>query len=62
MMVFIIGFIQGLAFFIIGMIKGRTFVDSLCNGFVLVLIANIPQGLPTTVSFTLNLVAKRMVA
>lgn len=36
-------------------------LNAIVNGFVLVLIANIPQGLPSTVSFSLNLIAKRMV-
>ena len=47
---------------VVGVVKGMTFLQALVNGFVLVLIANIPQGLPSTLSFSLNLIAKRMVS
>jgi hypothetical protein len=44
-----IAFTTAVAFFIIGMARSQPFVPTFVNGFIVVLVANIPQGLPATV-------------
>jgi magnesium-transporting ATPase (P-type) len=55
-----LGFTMACIFFIIGMARGGSFIPTFINGFVVVLIANVPEGLPMTVTSCLTITAKRM--
>lgn len=55
-----IAFSTAIVFFAIGMLRGQPFVSTFVNGFILVIVANIPQGLPATVTSLLTLTANRM--
>ena len=46
--------------FSIGLIRGTKFADAFVNGLVVVLVANIPQGLPATVTAMLSSTAAKM--
>lgn len=48
--------------FVIGMARGVSFLTCFVNGFIIVLVANIPEGLAATVTSCLAVVAKRMSA
>ncbi len=52
--------ITAFAFFGIGMGRKRPFISTFINGFILVLVANVPEGLPATVTSCLSITAKRM--
>lgn len=52
----------GLVFFAVGMARGETWIFSFINGFVVVLVACIPQGLSMTVISCLSISAKRLAA
>ena len=69
--VFIIGLIGGLVVFVVGVArKVRTSEDAeynkkvvmsmFINGFIIMIIANVPEGLPTTITMTLTIIAKKM--
>jgi len=49
-----------LLLFIIGISRGVPFLTCFVNGFIVVLVANIPEGLAATVTSCLAVVAKRM--
>lgn len=54
-----------MAFVLFGIGMGRkpqNFIDSFVNGFIVVLVANVPEGLPATVTSCLSITAKRMAA
>lgn len=46
--------------FVVGMSRGVDFLTCFVNGFIVVLVANIPEGLAATVTSCLAVVAKRM--
>jgi magnesium-transporting ATPase (P-type) len=52
--------VTSVSLFSIGMARGLGFVFSFVNAFILVLIANVPEGLPATVAGLLNLTARDM--
>jgi magnesium-transporting ATPase (P-type) len=52
--------ITAFIFFGIGMGRGRPFISTFINGFIVVLVANVPEGLPATVTSCLSITAKRM--
>jgi sodium/potassium-transporting ATPase subunit alpha len=52
--------ILGIVFFVIGMARGQDWLFSFINGFIVVLIACIPQGLPITVVSCLTITSKRL--
>ncbi|KAH7697271.1 CRE-CATP-3 protein, partial [Aphelenchoides avenae] len=58
----IIALIMATVTFVIGLcINGFTnFVNTLINGFLVVIIANVPQGLPVTLTAQLIIVARRL--
>ena len=58
----VIAVVSAFMFFGIGMGRKRPFVSSFVNGFIVVLVANIPEGLPATVTSCLSITAKRMAA
>jgi sodium/potassium-transporting ATPase subunit alpha len=52
--------VQGVLVFIIGCSRGLDPLDVFINGFIIILIGNIPQGLPATVTVCLSIIAQRM--
>lgn len=56
--------ILGCIFFAIAMIKseGGDWINAFINGFIVVMIANIPEGLPMTVVSCLTITARRLAA
>jgi magnesium-transporting ATPase (P-type) len=56
----IIAVVTAFVFFGIGMGRGRPFISTFINGFIVVLVANVPEGLPATVTSCLSITAKRM--
>ena len=56
-LVAIMSLVMGSAFFAIGMGRGLGFQYSFVNAFILVIVANVPEGLPATVASMLNLTA-----
>lgn len=52
--------IQSVLVFVVGCSKGIAPVTVFIQGFVTIMIGNVPQGLPTTVTACLMIVAKRM--
>jgi sodium/potassium-transporting ATPase subunit alpha len=53
---------SALTLFVIGISRGVSFLTCFVNGFIVVLVANIPEGLAATVTSCLAVVAKRMSA
>lgn len=55
-------FSMAIAFYIVGIVRGhftrKSFIDNLINGFVVIVVANIPQGIPATVTSLLTIAAK----
>lgn len=51
---------QAVLIFIVGLSKGYNPMDVFVNGFVIIMIGNVPQGLPTTITACLWIVAERM--
>lgn len=56
----IVAITMAIVLFSAGMGRRMKFVDAFVNGVVVVLVANIPQGLPATVTSALTLTAERM--
>eukprot|EP00455_Lapot_gusevi_P047349 TRINITY_DN6382_c0_g1_i9.p1 TRINITY_DN6382_c0_g1~~TRINITY_DN6382_c0_g1_i9.p1 ORF type:complete len:474 (-),score=117.37 TRINITY_DN6382_c0_g1_i9:96-1439(-) len=52
--------ILAIAFFIIGMVRSGNFILSFVNGFIVVALACVPEGLPMTVVSCLTIASKRM--
>lgn len=53
---------SAITLFVIGISRGVSFLTCFVNGFIVVLVANIPEGLAATVTSCLAVVAKRMSA
>lgn len=51
---------QAVLIFVVGLSRGLDIKDVFLNGFVIIMIGNVPQGLPTTVTACLFIVADRM--
>jgi len=51
---------MALIFFIIGVSRGMDPLYCFINGFIIILIANVPQGLPSTVVTVLFIVATKL--
>lgn len=51
---------QAALIFIVGLSRGYNPFSVFVNGFVVIMIGNVPQGLPSTVTASLYLVAERM--
>jgi sodium/potassium-transporting ATPase subunit alpha len=52
--------IQSMLIFVVGIARGLNPLDCFIQGFVVILIGNVPQGLPTTVTACLLIIAERM--
>lgn len=44
--------------FIVGVARGLNVLDVLINGFLIIIVANIPQGIPSTVVSLLTIAAR----
>ena len=58
----VFSFIMGLVFFFIGLGRGQNAISAFINGFIVVMIANVPEGLPVTVVTILTITGKRLAA
>jgi sodium/potassium-transporting ATPase subunit alpha len=52
--------VMGVVFFIVGVARGQPWLSVFVNGFLTILVANVPQGLPATVTSLLSLSAARL--
>ena len=51
---------MGSIFFIVGLTQGAPIILAVIDGFIMVIVANVPQGLPATVTSTLSIIALRL--
>jgi sodium/potassium-transporting ATPase subunit alpha len=51
---------MGVVFFIVGIARGQHWLSVFVNGFITVIVANVPQGLPATVTSLLTISASRL--
>ena len=58
----VFSFIMGLVFFFIGLGRGQNAISAFINGFIVVMIANVPEGLPVTVVTILTITGRRLAA
>ena len=58
----VMAIISAFVLFGIGMGRHRPPIFSFVNGFIVVVVANVPEGLPATVTSCLSITAKRMAA
>lgn len=56
----VFAFIIGVIFFVVGMSRGQKWINAFINGFIVVMIANVPEGLPMTVVSALTITAKHL--
>jgi sodium/potassium-transporting ATPase subunit alpha len=56
----VLALIQAVVVFVVGVARGLNPVDVFVSGFVVIMIGNVPQGLPTTITACLFIVADRM--
>ena len=56
----ILAIVCAFVFFGIGMGRHQPVVSTFVNGFIVVIVANVPEGLPATVTICLSITAKRM--
>ena len=59
-MLFVFAIFQAACVFIVGLSRGLDPIQLFINGFVVIMIGNVPQGLPTTITACLVIIAKRM--
>ena len=62
MLIAVFSLVQATLVFIIGVARGMPILDTFIQGFVVIIVANIPQGLPSTVTACLYIIAERMAA
>jgi sodium/potassium-transporting ATPase subunit alpha len=58
--ILIFALVQAVGVLIASVLLGDSFVDAFVNGFIVIIIANVPQGLPSTIVACLVIVAERM--
>jgi sodium/potassium-transporting ATPase subunit alpha len=56
----LIAFGMAVIFFVIGVAQGQDVLFTFINGFITVIIANVPQGLPATVTSCLAIASQRL--
>jgi len=59
-MLAVVALCQAAVVFLVGILRGLSPLDVFVNGFVTIMIGNVPQGLPTTLTACLTIVAERM--
>jgi len=70
-LVYIIGIIGGLVVFVVGCARKirtsagdddnkKIVMNMFVNGFIVMILANVPEGLPITITMTLTIIAKKM--
>ena len=52
--------VTGIVFFVVAITTGSSFAQALVTGLITVLVANVPEGLPATVTTQLTVAADRM--
>ncbi|MEW5296912.1 MAG: hypothetical protein WDW36_000158 [Sanguina aurantia] len=55
-----VSFASAISFFVIGVARKMDPLQAFVNGFILVIVANVPEGLPATVTTCLTLTAQRL--
>ena len=56
----IFAFIQGIAVLIVGCARGLDPLNTFISGFIVIILSNVPEGLPSTVTALLYIIAVRM--
>ena len=56
----IFAFIQGVVVLIVGIARGLDPLNTFISGFITIIISNVPEGLPSTVTALLYIIAERM--
>ena len=56
----IFALLQAILVFVVGWARGIPPLTAFIQGFIIVLVANVPQGLPTSITAALFIVAERM--
>jgi sodium/potassium-transporting ATPase subunit alpha len=56
----IFAFIQGVTVFIVGCARGLDPLNTFISGFIVIILSNVPEGLPSTVTALLYIIAVRM--
>jgi len=56
----LLSLVMGTVFFLLGIFQGAPLIEAFINGFIMVICANVPQGLPATVTSTLAIIAQRL--
>jgi sodium/potassium-transporting ATPase subunit alpha len=52
--------LQAVLIFVVGVARGIPPLDAFIQGFIIILVANVPQGLPSTITAALFIVSERM--
>ena len=52
--------VQAIVVFVVGCIQGLDPFTAFIQGFIIIMVANVPQGLPSTITAALFIVAERM--
>ena len=58
--VFVLGMIMGIVLYAVGVSQGASPSTEFINAFVVMILANVPEGLPATVTSCLTIIAKKM--
>jgi sodium/potassium-transporting ATPase subunit alpha len=56
----IFAFIQGILVLIVGIARGLDPLNTFISGFIVIILSNVPEGLPSTVTALLYIIADRM--
>lgn len=56
----LISLFQAILIFVVGVLRGISPLDAFIQGFIVIFVANVPQGLPSTIAAALYIVAQRM--
>lgn len=56
----LISLLQAIVIFVVGVLRGISPLDAFIQGFIVIFVANVPQGLPSTITTALYIVAQRM--
>ena len=56
----VLSVVMGMIFFIVGVARHEKPLETFINGFLVIIVANVPEGLPATVTSLLTIAAKKM--